>query len=58
MSAPNSTGEAAARAGQRSRGVRRARSDPDRLTDAFSIQLGLLGLSREELTEALQAVEP
>jgi GntR family transcriptional repressor for pyruvate dehydrogenase complex len=39
-------------------GLRIARSDPDRLTDAFSIQLGLMGLSREELLEALQAIEP
>lgn len=39
-------------------GLRIARSDPNRLTDAFSIQLGLMGLSREELLEALQTIEP
>ena len=39
-------------------GLRIARSDPNRLTDAFSIQLGLLGLSRAELLETLQAIEP
>jgi GntR family transcriptional repressor for pyruvate dehydrogenase complex len=39
-------------------GLRIARSDPDRLTDAFAIQLGLMGLNREELLEALQAIEP
>jgi DNA-binding FadR family transcriptional regulator len=39
-------------------GLRIARSDPTRLTDAFSIQLGLMGLSRDELLEALQAIEP
>ena len=39
-------------------GLRIARSDPERLTDAFSIQMGLLGLSRAELLDALQAIEP
>jgi DNA-binding FadR family transcriptional regulator len=39
-------------------GLRIASSSTDRLIDAFSIQLGLMGLSREELLEALQAVEP
>ncbi|HEY3061641.1 MAG TPA: FCD domain-containing protein [Chloroflexota bacterium] len=39
-------------------GLRIARSDPERVTDAFSIQLGLMGLSRDELLEALQAIEP
>jgi len=39
-------------------GLRIARSDPERLIDVFSIQLGLLGLTREELLEALQAIEP
>jgi GntR family transcriptional repressor for pyruvate dehydrogenase complex len=39
-------------------GLRIARSDPERLIDAFSIQLGLMGLRRDELLEALQAIEP
>jgi DNA-binding FadR family transcriptional regulator len=39
-------------------GLRIARSDPERLIDAFSIQLGLMGLTREELLEALGAIEP
>jgi DNA-binding FadR family transcriptional regulator len=39
-------------------GLRIAHSDPDRLIDAFSIQLGLMGLSREELFEAMTAIEP
>ena len=39
-------------------GLRIATSDPDRLIDAFSIQLRLMGLSRAELFEAMLAVEP
>jgi len=39
-------------------GLRIARGDPDRLIDAFSIQLRLMGLSREELFEAMLAIEP
>ncbi len=39
-------------------GLRVARGDPDRLIDAFSIQLRLMGLSREELFEAMLAIEP
>src|ERR671932_2352085 len=39
-------------------GLRIATSDPDRLIDAFSIQLRLMGLTREELFEAMLAVEP
>jgi len=39
-------------------GLRIASGDPDRLTDAFSIQLRLMGLSREELFEAMLAIEP
>lgn len=39
-------------------GLRIATSDPNRLIDAFSIQLGLMGLSREELFEAMLAIEP
>jgi len=39
-------------------GLRVARHDPERLIDAFSIQLRLLGLSREELFEAMLAIEP
>jgi DNA-binding FadR family transcriptional regulator len=39
-------------------GLRVARHDPDRLIDAFSIQLRLMGLSREELFEAMLAIEP
>lgn len=39
-------------------GLRIAASDPDRLIDAFSIQLGLMGLTREELLEAMSAIEP
>jgi GntR family transcriptional repressor for pyruvate dehydrogenase complex len=39
-------------------GLRIAQSDPDRLLDAFSIQLGLLGLTRDELFEAMGALEP
>jgi GntR family transcriptional regulator, transcriptional repressor for pyruvate dehydrogenase complex len=39
-------------------GLRVARSDPDRLIDAFSIQLRLMGLSRDELFEAMLAMEP
>jgi GntR family transcriptional regulator, transcriptional repressor for pyruvate dehydrogenase complex len=39
-------------------GLRIAASDPDRLIDAFSIQLRLMGLSRDELFEAMLAIEP
>src|SRR5258707_5471154 len=39
-------------------GLRIATSDPDRLIDAFSIQLRLMGLTRAELFEAMSAVEP
>ncbi|MCA1645071.1 MAG: FCD domain-containing protein [Chloroflexi bacterium] len=39
-------------------GLRIASSDPDRLIDAFSIQLRLMGLSRDELLEAMLAIEP
>ena len=39
-------------------GLRIATSDPDRLIDAFSIQLRLMGLSRDELFEAMLAIEP
>jgi DNA-binding FadR family transcriptional regulator len=39
-------------------GLRIASSDPDRLIDAFSIQLRLMGLRRDELFEAMLAIEP
>src|SRR3981081_4885597 len=39
-------------------GLRVAASDPDRLIDAFSIQLRLMGLTRDELVEAMLAIEP
>jgi len=39
-------------------GLRIASGDPDRLIDAFSIQLRLMGLSRDELFEAMLAIEP
>jgi DNA-binding FadR family transcriptional regulator len=39
-------------------GLRVARSDPERLIDAFSIQLRLMGLTRDELFEAMLAIEP
>jgi DNA-binding FadR family transcriptional regulator len=39
-------------------GLRVARGDPDRLIDAFSIQLRLMGLSRDELFETMLAIEP
>jgi GntR family transcriptional repressor for pyruvate dehydrogenase complex len=39
-------------------GLRIASSDPTRLIDAFSIQLRLMGLSRDELFEAMLAIEP
>jgi DNA-binding FadR family transcriptional regulator len=39
-------------------GLRIATSDPDRLIDAFSIQLRLMGLSRDELFEAMGVIEP
>jgi DNA-binding FadR family transcriptional regulator len=35
-----------------------ASGDPDRLIDAFSIQLRLMGLGRDELFEAMLAIEP
>jgi GntR family transcriptional regulator, transcriptional repressor for pyruvate dehydrogenase complex len=39
-------------------GLRVATSDPARLLDAFSIQLQLMGLTRDELFEAMLAIEP
>jgi GntR family transcriptional regulator, transcriptional repressor for pyruvate dehydrogenase complex len=39
-------------------GLRIARGDPDRLIDAFSIQMRLMGLTRDELFEAMLAIEP
>jgi GntR family transcriptional regulator, transcriptional repressor for pyruvate dehydrogenase complex len=39
-------------------GLRIARHDPERLIEAFSIQLRLLGLTREELFDAMLAIEP
>ena len=39
-------------------GLRIATSDPDRLIDAFSIQMRLMGLTRDELFEAMLAIEP
>lgn len=39
-------------------GLRIASHDPERLIDAFSIQLRLMGLTREELFEAMLAIEP
>src|SRR5215472_11806602 len=39
-------------------GLRIASSDPERLIDAFSIQLRLMGLTRDELLEAMLAIEP
>lgn len=39
-------------------GLRIASSDPHRLIDAFSIQLRLMGLTRDELFEAMLAIEP
>src|SRR5438270_10526607 len=39
-------------------GLRIASSDADRLIDAFSIQLRLMGLTRDELFEAMLAIEP
>jgi GntR family transcriptional regulator, transcriptional repressor for pyruvate dehydrogenase complex len=39
-------------------GLRIAHSDPDRLLDAFSIQLSLMGLARDELFEAMRVLEP
>ena len=39
-------------------GLRIAASDPERLIDAFSIQLRLMGLTRDELFEAMLAIEP
>lgn len=39
-------------------GLRVATSDPARLLDAFSIQLRLMGLTRDELFEAMLAIEP
>jgi DNA-binding FadR family transcriptional regulator len=39
-------------------GLRIAASDADRLIDAFSIQMRLMGLTRAELFEAMLAIEP
>ncbi len=39
-------------------GLRIATGDPDRLIDAFSIQLRLMGLARDELFEAMLVIEP
>jgi len=39
-------------------GLRIASGDPDRLIDAFSIQMRLMGLSRDELFEAMLGIEP
>ncbi|WP_028923567.1 FadR/GntR family transcriptional regulator [Pseudonocardia acaciae] len=39
-------------------GLRIAEGDPDRFADALSIQLHLTGISWDELTEAMRAVEP
>ena len=39
-------------------GLRIAASDPERLIDAFSIQMRLMGLTRDELFEAMLAIEP
>lgn len=39
-------------------GLRIASGDPTRLIDAFSIQLQLMGLTRDELVEAMLAIEP
>lgn len=39
-------------------GLRIAESDPDRYADALSIQLHLMGITWEELTEAMRSVEP
>src|SRR5258708_28946553 len=39
-------------------GLRVAASDPERLIDAFSIQMRLMGLTRAELFEAMLAIEP
>lgn len=39
-------------------GLRIASGDPDRFTDALSIQLHLTGIGWDELTEAMQAIEP
>src|SRR2546422_6021471 len=39
-------------------GLRVAASDPERLIDAFSIQMRLMGLTRDELFEAMLAIEP
>src|SRR5438105_14659874 len=39
-------------------GLRIAASDPERLIDAFSIQLRLMGLTRDELLEAMLAIDP
>lgn len=39
-------------------GLRIARHDPEKLIDAFSIQLRLMGLTRDELFEAMLAIEP
>ena len=39
-------------------GLRVAQGDPDKLVDAFSIQLRLLGVTAQELNEAMVAIEP
>jgi len=39
-------------------GVRIAQGDPDRFADALSIQLHLMGMTWDELTEAMQVIEP
>lgn len=39
-------------------GVRIAQGDPDRFADALSVQFHLTGISWDELTEAMRAVEP
>src|SRR5919206_2319624 len=57
VSALSARGLVEVRVGARG-GLRIATSDPDRLIDAFSIQLRLMGLSRDELFEAMLAIEP
>jgi GntR family transcriptional regulator, transcriptional repressor for pyruvate dehydrogenase complex len=39
-------------------GVRIAGGDPDRFADALSVQFHLLGISWDELTEAMRVIEP
>jgi GntR family transcriptional repressor for pyruvate dehydrogenase complex len=57
VSALSARGLVEVRVGARG-GLRIATSDPDRLIDAFSIQLRLMGLTRDELFEAMLAIEP